>query len=178
MNYSGSVRNSKQRLILIGVLVLIICCSIGFLLHEPKEAPAVVTVPASASMTAQPIPKPTAEPKTIMVSLGTFEFTAYGPCEKCCGKYGRNRPIDEDGNLLVYTASGELAKEGVTIAADTDILPFGSKVIVDSHEYIVQDRGGVIKGNKIDVYFENHQDALEFGVQYKEVFIERMVEND
>jgi len=78
----------------------------------------------------------------------------------------------------VYTASGELAVEGVTIAADTSVLPFGTEVIIDGNRYIVQDRGRVIKNNRIDVYFENHQDALEFGVQYKEVFIERMVENN
>lgn len=71
-----------------------------------------------------------------------------------------------------------IAKEGVTIAADINVLPYGTAVIIDGHRYIVQDRGGSITGNKIDIYFESHQVALEFGIQYKEVFIEREVENN
>ncbi len=53
-----------------------------------------------------------------------------------------------------------------------------TEVIIDDARYIVQDRGRVINGNRINVYFESHQDALEFGVQYKEAFTERMIEND
>ena len=64
-----------------------------------------------------------------------------------------------------------VAKQGVTVAADTDVLPFGTVILIDGHEYIVQDRGGAIKGNRIDVYFESHEEALEFGVQYKEIFL-------
>ena len=71
-----------------------------------------------------------------------------------------------------------IAKEGVTIAADINVLPYGTKVIIDGHEYIVQDRGGVINGNRIDIYFESHQDALNFGVQYKEIYTERNESND
>ncbi len=98
------------------------------------------------------------EPEVQQTSLGEYKLTAYCACEKCCGK--------TDG----ITASGVRAKEGVTVAADTSVLPFGTKIFIDGHEYTVQDRGGAIKGNKIDVYFDHHQEALEFGVQYKEIF--------
>jgi 3D (Asp-Asp-Asp) domain-containing protein len=57
------------------------------------------------------------------------------------------------------------------VAADTDVLPFGTKVIIDGNTYIVQDRGGAIKGNRIDLYFDSHQEALNFGRQTKEVTI-------
>lgn len=30
--------------------------------------------------------------------------------------------------------------------------------------FVAEDCGGVIKGNKIDIYFERHEDALKFGV--------------
>lgn len=88
-----------------------------------------------------------------------FVLTAYCPCEKCCGK--------TDG----ITASGVKAVEGVTIAADTSVLPFGTKVIIDGNTYIVQDRGGAVKGNRIDVFFDSHEKALQFGRQTKEVTI-------
>jgi len=117
--------------------------------------------------------------KEYLVSLGKYKLTAYCPCEKCCGKWGKNRPKGKDGNPIVITAFGEIAHQGITIAADTSILPFGTKIQIDGCEYIVQDRGGSVKGSTIDIYFENHQDAVNFGVQYKEIFIvERKDKND
>lgn len=91
----------------------------------------------------------------------TFTATAYCSCEKCCGKYAKNRP-----NGIVYTASGEIAEEGVTIAADWEVLPPGTEVEIDGMgTKIVHDKGSAIKGNRIDIYFESHQKALDFGVQ-------------
>lgn len=87
--------------------------------------------------------------------------TAYCPCEICCGIWGENR-LDS----IVYTASGAIAEEGVTIAADWSIYPPGTVIQVEGMgEYIVQDRGAAIEGQRIDIYFENHEDALQFGVQ-------------
>ena len=99
------------------------------------------------------------EPEETLQSLGQFKFTAYCACEKCCGK--------SDG----ITKTGTKATEGRTIAVDPNMIPLGSEVIIDGQKYIAEDVGGAIKGNRIDVYFESHQKALEFGVQHKEVFI-------
>lgn len=86
-------------------------------------------------------------------------ITAYCHCAKCCGK--------TDG----ITASGDKATEGVTIAMDKS-MPFGTKIYIDGvGERIVQDRGGAIKGNRIDLYFDSHQEALNFGRQTKQVTI-------
>lgn len=88
-----------------------------------------------------------------------YVITAYCPCVKCCGK--------SDG----ITASGVKAVEGVTVAMNKSI-PFGTKIYIDGvGERIVQDRGGAIKGNKIDLYFDSHEKALEFGRQTKQVTI-------
>lgn len=100
------------------------------------------------------------------VSLGEFKLTAYCPCAKCCGKWAYNRP---DG--IIYGAIGEELKEGYSIAVDPNVIPYRTEVVIDGNKYKAQDCGGAIKGNRIDVYFEDHDDALEFGVQYKEVFI-------
>lgn len=105
------------------------------------------------------------------VSLGTFKLTAYCSCEKCCGKYAKNRPVDEYGNPIVYGSSGNVLEAGVSIAVDTKMIPYETKVVINGHEYIAHDTGGAIKGNKIDIYFDNHQAALDFGVQYEEVFV-------
>ena len=93
------------------------------------------------------------------VSLGTYKLTAYCPCAQCCGK--------TDG----ITSSGTKATQGRTIAVDTRVIPYGTKVIINGNTYIAEDTGGAIKGNRIDIYFNGHQEALNFGVQYKEVFV-------
>lgn len=105
------------------------------------------------------------------VSLGNFKLTAYCKCKICCNEYAYNRPVDKNGNEIVYGAIGEELKEGYSIAVDPSVIPYRSKVIINGKVYEAQDCGGAIKGNRIDVYFEDHNDALEFGVQYAEVFV-------
>lgn len=104
------------------------------------------------------------------ISLGEYKLTAYCACEKCCGAYALNRPTDKDGNTIVYTASMAEAKQGVTVAADTSIHPFGTVLLIGGNEYTVQDRGGAVKGKHIDIYFDSHEEARAFGLQYGEVF--------
>ena len=101
---------------------------------------------------------------TIGEPLGEFKLTAYCPCVKCCGK--------TDG----ITATGTLAEEGRTIAVDPAIIPYGSTVTIyfadgTSHTYTAEDCGGAIKENRIDVFFDNHQTALQFGVQRAYVYM-------
>jgi 3D (Asp-Asp-Asp) domain-containing protein len=105
------------------------------------------------------------------ISAGDFTLTAYCSCEKCCGYWATVRPVDEYGNQIVYTASGEVAKPGVTVAVDTTMIPFGTELRIGDHVYIAQDTGNAITGSRIDVYFDNHQEAWEFGIQTAEVFV-------
>lgn len=92
-------------------------------------------------------------------SLGTFTITAYCPCAKCCGK--------DDG----ITATGVKATAGRTIAVDPDVIPYGTELFIDGFTYRAEDTGGSIKGNKLDIFFANHLEALEWGVREYEVFI-------
>jgi 3D (Asp-Asp-Asp) domain-containing protein len=65
---------------------------------------------------------------------------------------------------LGITASGSKAKAGRTIAADTSVFPFGTKLKVPGYGTgIVEDRGGAIKGAKIDLFFRTHKQALKWG---------------
>lgn len=105
------------------------------------------------------------------ISLGEFKLTAYCNCTLCCGRWAYNRPIDEQGNEIIYGSTGEVLTAGVSVAVDPSIIPYGSKVVVNGHTYIAQDTGGAIKGNRMDIYHNSHQEALEFGVQYAEVFL-------
>ena len=97
-----------------------------------------------------------------LVSLGIYKFTAYCPCKKCSDNWGHK------------TSTGATATEGRTIAVDPKVIPYGTVIIVNidgvEHEYVSEDCGSEIKNKRIDVFFESHQSALEFGVKYLEVF--------
>ncbi len=90
--------------------------------------------------------------------LGTYTATAYCGCSKCCGK--------SDG----ITASGVKATQGRTIAAPSTFA-FGTELIIDGHTYVVEDRGGSISGNRIDIYFDSHADALAYGRKTVAVYV-------
>ena len=81
----------------------------------------------------------------------TFTVTGYCPCSECCGK--------EDG----ITSSGVKATANHTIAAPSKYA-FGTKIHFDGHgTFVVEDRGGSIKGNRLDRFFNTHQEALNWG---------------
>lgn len=80
-----------------------------------------------------------------------FTATGYCPCSKCCGK--------SNG----ITAMGTKALQGKTVAASSKYA-FGTQLeIKGMGTYTVEDRGGAIQGNKIDIYFNTHSQALAFG---------------
>lgn len=67
------------------------------------------------------------------------------------------------------TASGERVQAGVTVACPRD-LPFGTVVNIEGiGERTCHDRGGAIRGKRLDVYMPTVQEALEFGRQTLEV---------
>ena len=85
-----------------------------------------------------------------------MNVSAYCPCPKCCGAYS-------DG----YTATNYKIKQGDRFVAAPKNYPFGTKMVIKGYNggkpVIVRDRGGAIKGNKLDLYFDTHQQALEWG---------------
>lgn len=135
----------------------LILCAVGGIGAGKETVPETEIVAPDAILEVVEVqPEPEPEPEWTEVVA-----TAYCPCERCCGSYARNRP---DG--IVYTASGEVATAGVTIAADWTIYPPGTVVEIEGMgTYIVHDKGGAIKGQRIDIYFEDHAAALDFGRQ-------------
>lgn len=101
------------------------------------------STPRTVEASAQPV---SSNEKWIWANV-----SAYCSCAKCCGKTNG------------ITASGTTATAGRTIAAPSNY-SFGTKIELEGlGTYTVEDRGGAIKGNKIDVYMDSHQAALNFG---------------
>ena len=93
-------------------------------------------------------------------SLGSFQATAYCSCTKCCGP-----------NSKGITATGTKVRANRTIAVDPNVIPLGSRVIINGQEYVAEDVGGAIKGKIVDIYFNSHSEALKFGRQKVDVKI-------
>lgn len=92
-------------------------------------------------------------------SIGEYTITHYCPCKSCCGK--------TDG----ITATGTVATADRTIAVDPSVIPYGTEVIIDGKTYVAEDCGGAIKGRKIDIYVDSHQEAINRGRVTREVFL-------
>lgn len=120
------------------------------------EATAEATTVYVAPVTTTEIPLTTVKFEDIpdYIDLGTYKLTAYCSCSKCCGK--------SDG----ITASGTKATAGRTVAAKG--FSFGTKLMISGDTYIVEDRG--VGSGVIDIYFDSHEEALNFGVKYAKVF--------
>lgn len=96
---------------------------------------------------------------SVLTYIGTYTCTGYCACEICTGIYCSG-----------YTASGTWATEGRTIACNT--LPMGTEVVIDGNTYVVEDTGWSPYGEAwIDIFFEDHQRASDFGVQSKDVYV-------
>lgn len=94
-----------------------------------------------------------------LISLGVFRTTAYCPCYACSEGYGR------------HTCTGATARSGHTIAVDPRVIPFGSKVLINGVVYTAEDRGGAVRGNHIDIFFDSHAQTWQYGTRNAEVFL-------
>ena len=122
-------------------------------IKEPKQR----IVQVDKKITARAVATPR-EAGTAVIGGETYKITAYCSCPLCCGKAtGR-------------TASGTRATPGRTVAAPAKFA-FGTKLNIGGNIYVVEDRGGAIQGNRIDIYVNSHSAALQWGVRYLPVSV-------
>ena len=120
--------------------------------QEPVDK--IVQVQKKATSRSATLPRTTSS----NTSGTVYKITAYCPCAKCCGKTNGR------------TASGTTATPGRTVAASSQFA-FGTKLNIGGHVYTVEDRGGAINGNKIDIFVSSHAQALQWGVRYLPVSV-------
>ena len=97
--------------------------------------------------------------------VATLNISAYCSCAKCCGKTNG------------ITSSGAPAKEWYTIAAGSGY-PIGTVIYIPALAdkpnggwFVVEDRGGAISNNRIDIYMGSHGSAIQFGRKNLECYI-------
>jgi len=129
-------------------------------------AAAMRRVPPAAPRSARPA-QSTPRRASIRRSQTVYMLvTAYCPCRKCCGRY-------TDGK----TACGHTihANGSRFVAADTRVLPFGTRVSVPGYHQgaavPVLDRGKRIRDMRLDVFFLSHHQARRWGAKWLPVTV-------
>lgn len=144
----------NQRLILDAILLTAIIC-------VPMCVAGTVYARSKGHMTLLSRSKQSGEWQTL-----SMRVTAYCPCEECCGKYS-------DG----VTASGHKIRPGDAFVAADKEYSFGTEITIAGYNsgqpVKVLDRGGAIGGNRLDVFFPSHKEALKWGVRYVGVKVRR-----
>jgi 3D (Asp-Asp-Asp) domain-containing protein len=108
-----------------------------------------------------------------------MELTGYCNCGKCCnwestwfgGPVIASGPHKGEPKKVGFTSCGAEARHG-TLAADIARYPYGTIVEVPGYGFgRVEDSGRAIKGDHMDLWFPEHDQALQWGHQRKLVKI-------
>lgn len=161
MNKNREITGKDAIYFLLLSVILTFCVVIANKVETNAQMPEITTEETTIEKveTTTDIPLTTVKFEDIpeLTELGTFKLTAYCACEKCCGK--------SDG----ITASGTKVKQGRTVAVDTSIIPYGTELYINGNYYIAEDTGP-FSGKIIDIYFDSHEEAKNFGIKYAKVF--------
>ncbi|MCE5285461.1 MAG: 3D domain-containing protein [Pelosinus sp.] len=100
----------------------------------------------------------TEEPKNYKKVL-TMTATAYAP------------GFQDNGHWNNLTYMGGTIHHGV-VAVDPSVISMGSKLWIEGYgEALAVDQGSAIKGSRIDLAFDNRQDALDYGIKNLKVYV-------
>lgn len=145
-------------------IFIAICSIIGFVLLTYVAWSVTKTAEKMIEETRNKIPETIFVKKNISPipydDLGIYTISHYCDCPICTGTQKGSR-----------TVSGIKPKEGRTIACDGKILKMGDIVYIENYGIrICEDKGGAIKGNRIDVYIKEHKKALNMGIKKARVY--------
>lgn len=75
------------------------------------------------------------------------------------------------------TATGTKAREGA-IAVDPRVIPYGTRmfIVTEDGQYIygiatAEDCGGLILGNRVDLYYDTEEECIDFGARWCTIYI-------
>ncbi|MHC4570909.1 MAG: 3D domain-containing protein [Planctomycetota bacterium] len=156
--FRGVLTNQGAVLVAVLLIVLIsVLTCIGVVYAKAGGRITLLSTTVTKTDNSEPILAQSGGWQTVRMRV-----TAYCPCERCCGSYS-------DGK----TACGyEIRPDDAFVAADKKY-SFGTEMLITGYNNAepvkVLDRGGAIHGNRLDVFFASHKEALKWGVRYLDV---------
>ena len=137
-------------------------------IEEPIDSAVESAVETVTEEATTVVAEPVEELRSYQV--GTCEITAYCSCVTCCGIWSEDHPSRVGTGYVQKTASGTIPTAGRTVAVDTDVIPMGAVVWINGVSYIAEDTGSAVKGKVVDVFFDDHETARQFGRQTAEIY--------
>lgn len=131
--------------------------------EAPAEQPAPAPEPAPAP-TPEPAPAPEPEPEQPAEESNGIDLSNATHFTANCTAYVAT------GNA---TASGAWPTSGHTIAADLSNYPIGTRIYIPYFDtvFTVEDSGGAVKGNVIDIFFDSYAEAISFGRRNLDAYV-------
>ena len=126
------------------------------IIEELRTPEKVVTIVQTSEEMEHVVAAEEEPPAPAMHLYGNCRITFYCPNSCCCGAYASG-----------ITASGVPVQANHTVACGD--LPFGTRLLIDGQEYVVEDRG--VGAQQIDIFVWSHQEALDRGLYYTDVWI-------
>lgn len=165
-------RKSRQALL---IAILFVVDLLFFVMWAEKQSKVPEQLQATVweearktAIVSVPVPCPAVTPDETYAGYArsaTFVVTHYCGCSVCCGSYSGGSESE------AYGAAGTHLEPFVSVAVDTSVIPLGT-VLHDAEGrlYRAEDTGSAIKGNRIDLFVGNHEEALKMGVSEIELF--------
>lgn len=130
--------------------------------HAPDLVAEVVAEPTPTEPKDAPMPEPTPTPTTVTESTyieETYTITAYA-------RGDGYTPLNQK------TASGTEPTAGRTVACSKEV-PFGTRFYIPElgTTYICEDRGGMVRGKHLDIYFDTVAEVDAFGTRKMKVVV-------
>ena len=129
------------------------------------------------------------EVQTVKIGNGTFKdcyFTKEpiertysmlsGKRSECSYRYHEMIYVGENGTIKPIGITFSVTDDGVAFNFNESdesisyVIPEGTKVEINGVVYTAEDIGGGVRGNHIDIFYESHEECLQFGVRYAEVY--------
>ena len=137
-----------------------VAAPLNYVPYDEAAEKAKAEEAAKAKAKAEAEAKAKANPLASFTQMGKYKLSFYCPCKTC------------NGNSHKKTASGTTLSVGRTIAVDSSVIPLGSKVYIEGFgEYVAEDTGSSISGNRIDVLVSSHSEAYRLGIKYANVYV-------
>ena len=145
---------------LVVLLTFLVCAHTAGVVAEVQEAQReILQTQAHEMITEAAVQEDVQEKEIYSDYLGRFTISHY-----CAENYPH---ICNNGDST-YTATGAVATVGRTVAVDPNVIPYGTKLLINGQIYVAEDTG--VKGNRIDILVPTHDEALQRGVYDCDVY--------
>lgn len=153
----GVFPNPTMAVLAVILLTAIICIPVCIVGAAYAKADGQIISLSTTVADSKPALERSSEWQTVRMRV-----TAYCSCPKCCGEYSGGP-----------TACGHKILPGDTFVAADKKYSFGTEMLIAGYNngepVKVLDRGGAIRGDRLDVFFASHEEALKWGVKYLDV---------